>query len=263
MPTLSVSKNYADGVDLTESQLDNSFDSIETFLNTTKIDGDNIQSGGVPAAALATGAVTTAKIDASAVTTAKIADLNVTTGKINDLAVTTGKINDLAVTTGKINTAAVTQAKLAARTVTTDGTDPGAGGVVFSTSSGTFSTDSTSYTDVTNLSVTLTTLGRPVRLFLDTADGTNESFLRAIVDTSASNPFAKYKLIRDSTDIKITDLAMTSGSSSTSVQVVVPVGVIDHLDTPAAGTYVYKLQTLAGSNNVSDVRHARLVAYEI
>ncbi len=263
MPTVSLTKSYADGVDLTESQLDDLKNSIETALNTTKLDSDNIQTGGISAGALATGAVTTAKLDASAVTTAKITDSNVTTAKIADSNVTTVKINDLAITTAKINTAAVTQAKLASRTVTTDGTDPGAGGVVFSASSGTFSTDSTSYTDVTNLSVTLTTLGRPVRIFLDTADGTNESFLRAIVDTSASNPFAKYKLVRDITDIKITDIASTSGSSSASVQIVVPVGSLDFLDTPAAGTYVYKLQTLAGSNNVSDVRHARLVAYEI
>ncbi len=263
MPTFTVDKDYQDTVDLTESQLDAAFDSIETFLNTTKIDGDNIQAGGVPTAALATGAVTAAKIDASAVTTAKIADSNVTTAKINDLAVTTAKINDLGVTTGKINTAAVTQAKLAARTTTTDGTDPGAGGVVFSASSASFTTTSTTYVDVTNLSVTLTTTGRPVRITLDTADGSTTSTVGSTRASSGAQVYVLLKAVRDATDIKIVGLEQTSGSSSGSVDLKVPPGVVDFIDTPAAGTYVYKLQAEVGANMTANVTACRLMAYEI
>jgi microcystin-dependent protein len=83
MPTVSLTKSYATGSVLTETDLDNIRTGIQTALNTTKLDGDNLQTGGVPTAALA------------------------------DSAVTTAKINDLAVTTAKINTAAVTAAKLA------------------------------------------------------------------------------------------------------------------------------------------------------
>lgn len=119
MGTLTVTKTYNDGQVLNESDLDNIKNSIETFFNTTKIDGDNIQTGGVPTAALADSAVTTVKINDLAVTTAKINDLGVTTGKINDLAVTAAKIDALAVTTAKIDALAVTAAKIAADAVTT------------------------------------------------------------------------------------------------------------------------------------------------
>jgi microcystin-dependent protein len=73
MPTLSITKNYTDGQALTKSHLDTAFDSISTFLNTTKIDADNIQNSAVDAAQIASSAVTTAKIAATAVTAAKLA----------------------------------------------------------------------------------------------------------------------------------------------------------------------------------------------
>lgn len=110
MPTLNISTSYANGSPLTKAQLDEIVDGVETFLNTTKIDQDNIATGGVATASLAD----------NAVTTAKITDSNVTTAKINDLAVTTGKINDLAVTTGKLASSAVTTAKITDANVTAD-----------------------------------------------------------------------------------------------------------------------------------------------
>jgi hypothetical protein len=146
--TLSTTRNYNDGEVLVEADLDAFLDDIETFLNTTKINDDNIQASGitgstkllnqsVTAAKLATDSVETAKIAASAVTTAKIADLNVTTGKLAADAVTSAKIADDQIDSehyvdGSIDTAhiaddAVTADKLAAdasvdanRAVTTD-----------------------------------------------------------------------------------------------------------------------------------------------
>lgn len=123
MAQLLTTRNYDDGEVLTRADLDAFLDDIETFLNTTKINDDNIQNAGingalkllnqsVTAAKLASDAVTNAKIENDAVTTVKILDSNVTTAKINDLAVTTAKINDLAVTTGKIADDAVTNAKI-------------------------------------------------------------------------------------------------------------------------------------------------------
>lgn len=47
MPTLSITKTYADGNILTEADLDNIRSSIQTFFNTTGIDSSNIQAGGV------------------------------------------------------------------------------------------------------------------------------------------------------------------------------------------------------------------------
>lgn len=49
MPALSITKTYQDGDILTEADLDNIRESIEEFFNTTGIDSDNIQVGGVAA----------------------------------------------------------------------------------------------------------------------------------------------------------------------------------------------------------------------
>lgn len=49
MPTLSITKTYQDGDILLEADLDNIRNDITDFFNTTKIDSDNIQAGGVGA----------------------------------------------------------------------------------------------------------------------------------------------------------------------------------------------------------------------
>jgi len=82
MPTISITKTYSDGTVLTEADLDNFKDDVETFLNTTKIDQDNIQTGGVDAASLATDSVETIKIKDLNVTTAKLANNSVDSTKL-------------------------------------------------------------------------------------------------------------------------------------------------------------------------------------
>ena len=82
MPTLSITKTYDDGTVLTEADLDNIKNDVETFLNTTKLDQDNIQTGGINAGNLATDSVETAKIKDLNVTTAKLANNSVTAVKL-------------------------------------------------------------------------------------------------------------------------------------------------------------------------------------
>lgn len=72
MPAFTMTKNWDDGLALTESMLDDIKSSAETFLNTTKLDQDNIAAGGINATCLASNAVTTAKIAALNVTRAKL-----------------------------------------------------------------------------------------------------------------------------------------------------------------------------------------------
>lgn len=92
MPVVDVPKPYLDGDDLTESMLDTCFEYLETLLNTTKLDSDNIQSGGIVADNLASASVTEPKIGSSAVTTNKIADDAITTAKILDANITLAKL---------------------------------------------------------------------------------------------------------------------------------------------------------------------------
>jgi hypothetical protein len=77
-----MTKNWDDGQVLTESQLDDIKNSVETFFNTTKLDSDNIQDGGIDSDAIAALAVTAAKLASSAVETAKINDAAVTVAKL-------------------------------------------------------------------------------------------------------------------------------------------------------------------------------------
>lgn len=73
MPTFSTTRNYQDGTTLTQSQLDAAFTSIETFINTTKLDGTNLQASSITASQLAANAVTSAAIAAASVAFAALA----------------------------------------------------------------------------------------------------------------------------------------------------------------------------------------------
>ena len=105
MATITITKTYDTGQILLEADLDNIISGIETFLNTTKINDDNIQNVGITAST-------------------KLIDLSVSTGKLADVSVTAAKLASDAVTTAKILNANVTAAKLAAD-VTTTFTPPG------------------------------------------------------------------------------------------------------------------------------------------
>lgn len=82
MPTLTITRDYADGQVLTEAQLDAANDSIETFVNVTGLGSDNIQDNSIGAAEIQTSAITEVKIAADAVTTNKIADATITEAKL-------------------------------------------------------------------------------------------------------------------------------------------------------------------------------------
>jgi microcystin-dependent protein len=93
MATLSITKQWANGEVLLEADLDYIKSDIETFLNTTKINDDNIQAGGITGSTkLVDLSVTVGKLATDSVSTAKILDSNVTTAKIADLNVTLAKL---------------------------------------------------------------------------------------------------------------------------------------------------------------------------
>ncbi len=255
MPTLSITKNYSDGATLTEAHLDTALEGIETFVNTTKLDSDNIQDGALDADTLASNAVTTAKINASAVTTAKIADAAVTGAKLAAAIVDDSTIQ-IASNVIKIKDAGVTQAKMAVRAT---GTSVAAGGVAFSTSSGSFSTASTTAVDVTNLSVTIVTTGRPV--FLGLTNDTS-SLSRIVVEDGNSGVTADLMIVRDSTTIFKTRLNSNPTAASANL-LELPPGIVFTIDAPSSGTYTYKIQALTGSGDQLDISNVKLVAYEL
>lgn len=96
MGTLDARRTYIDGSILFAADLDAIIDDIETFVNTTKLNDDNLQDQGITGSAkLIDASVTAGKLASNAITTTKIADANVTTPKIADEAVTRAKIDDV------------------------------------------------------------------------------------------------------------------------------------------------------------------------
>jgi hypothetical protein len=288
MATLNVTRSYADGDVLFEADIDAFLDDIESFLNTTKVSDDNIQDAGITGSTkLIDGSVTAGKLASDAVTTVKILDANVTAAKLGTGAVTTVKILDAnvtaaklaanavetaaiaasAVTTSKIQDAAVTLAKLAARTV---GSSAASGefaknGTVIAYSAGA----SSSYTDVTNATLSITTTGRPVYFAFypsSTAGGATADGTANTTTTGQSTISCFVKVVRSGSDVAVysaTNTAQTTNGNTYSA-LVAPFSVYDF---PAAGTYTYKLQIKATSSGFiagsAMSANGWIVAYEL
>lgn len=167
MPSANFTELYSDGAILTKAQLSAMVDSIETFLNVTKIDGDNIQGGGIPTAALADQAATADKIAVAAVGAGLVGgggtalalnidtaamEISANTLRIKDQGVATAKLADGAVTTVKIADGAVTLVKRAAPNL------------AISSGSGIVGISNTSPFLVAGTTAAVTSTGRPVRI---------------------------------------------------------------------------------------------------
>lgn len=191
-----------------------SFMAIDTGGN---ISGYAAVSGGLTGAMIGSATVTGSNIAAATITSTNMAANSIVTAAITD--------------------ANVTRAKLVAV------------GQQISSASGVISSTSASYVDATNLTVSITTTGRPVMVFLQ-SDGTNIGSLAAPGGTGG------YQILRGVTSI----FQFSTTNAST-----LPLSSVLTIDTPAAGTYTYKVQykiTTGGAGSVG-INNAKLVAYEL
>ena len=259
MPTLTLSKAYDTGQILDASDLTTWLTEVEVLLNDTKLNDDNIQDGGITGSSkLADSSISSDRLAASAITTAKIADSGisddtvinasaVTTDKIAADGVTTAKIADSAITTAVIPDSSLSKAKVAF-------TDVG---------SEVDSAISTTTTEYTMTSVSITTNGRPVQLFLSPAQTTTYSTLNAaagvsgmyvgtnITAVSATTLTNLLYLYRDATPLSynsFTVIKETIGAGNAASNFPY---VVAYLDQPAAGTYIYTLKMLSNSASVT------------
>lgn len=171
------------------------------------------------------------------------------------------RIKDLGVTTGKINTAAVTQAKMEIRA---SGSTVAAGGLATSTSSGAHSSTSTSVAAITNLSVTITTLGNPVSLRC-VPDGTANDSSFQVSDTSGSGDQigATIHVYRDSSSVSRTFFGAQPTGAAVDPIFNLPPGAIGFIDSVAAGTYTYTIRAACLTGTTLNANYMKLVAYEI
>jgi len=145
------------------------------------------------------------------------------------------------------------------------GTSVGVRGVGISSSSSTFSSSSGTYVDVTNLSVTLTTSGRPVIITLIPDTTTGGGTIAAVENSGGGTTVrADFKALRDSTDIgEATIQNVVAGNGSNNLNLFVPGSSLLFLDAVGAGTYVYKLQGKIATGDVFQVNNCKLIAYEL
>jgi hypothetical protein len=135
-----------------------------------------------------------------------------------------------------------------------------------SDSSGAFSTQATSFTDVTNLSISLTTTGRPVMIAC-VGDGTaNPAAFGVDRATAGVSLQAIIRILRDATEIGRHFIGLQGDASTANWIKWVPASSVFAQDTPAAGTYTYKVQVMSnegvGELNVI-AQYIKLLAYEI
>lgn len=173
------------------------------------------------------------------------------TADIDNLAVTTAKINDLAVTTGKIADGAVTQAKRASL------------GQQVSSSCSNYTSAATSNTDVTNLSISITTTGRPVfvGLISDGSGNISNILINPTAGTTVIRTF--FLFVRDASTVSEQELGHVVNTSGSTQAIRAPVSSLWHIETPAAGTYTYKLQIRNAADTGVGVNYAKLIAYEL
>ena len=299
MATANFTRSYDDGNVLAKSDLDAFLDDIETLLNTTGLNDDNIVAKGIGTASLGDGAVTTVKIAASAVTTAKLADDNVTGAKLAPAVAGAGLAQDgsgnlditvddstieISADTVQLKDDGVTGAKLAPAVAGSGLAQDGSGNLDITvddstieinsdtvrakdggitraklatgfqqktaSSSGSFSTGSGTYVDVTNLSVTITTNGLPVLLMLTQGGSGSNSYIG-----NTGSGTAYFRIDRGGSNITQAELK--------GAGINIPPGAICSIDTPTAGTYTYKVQARIGTATTAVVNDCHFQAMEL
>lgn len=136
----------------------------------------------------------------------------------------------------------------------------GVGGMAISSSSGSFSrVTSSDFADITNLSVTLTTSGRPVLVMLipDGTNGATNSYTNYSGFRQNSLNTAAIRIYRDST---VLSQAFVGGQDGVPD---VKSGPCYALDFPSAGTYVYKAQLGGNSAGTVYAYNMKLAAFEL
>jgi hypothetical protein len=255
MSTIARVTNFVDGDVLDAADLNDEFDNLVDNLNA--LNNDNIAAAAgiapskISASIAGSGLVKNGTTGALEVNPDNVTvEISSNQIVIKDLGITAAKLAADAVTTAKILDSNVTRAKLAA---------------LGQQQTGRISDSETgsSYADLTGLTVTITTTGRPVMVMLQGA--TSGATGLAHGSTTLDAVETAVRILRDATVVAEYEMetALTVSGATISVDsVVIPASSIFVIDTPAAGTYTYKLQ---GKNVAGDALSvsAELIAWEL
>lgn len=133
-----------------------------------------------------------------------------------------------------------------------------AAGQQLSVSCGNFVSTNISYVDVSNLSVTITTTGRPVLLMLISAGSLSRI---SASDTSNGAAIGRFQILRNGVaTIANSQFGKDPAASGANETMFPP---MTHLDVPAAGTYTYKVQAVVVSGTSIIFNEMILTAIEL
>lgn len=136
-------------------------------------------------------------------------------------------------------------------------------GIVYSSaSSGVFTSSSATMVDVTNLSVTIISSGRPIRLELIATQGAStESFLGGSKNSTTVGG-GEFQFARGTVSLGIFQLSVTAGSANLGITA--PPGTATAIDNVSAGSHTYKFQARgANSGSVASVSNCSMLAFEM
>jgi len=182
---------------------------------------------------------------------------------VMSFAVVDNSTLEISSSTLQIKDHGVTQVKKA---LMSTGTTVGAGNLAISSDCGNFASNTTSYVDVTNFELTITTTGRPV--YISTiplaTSGANVGYFE-IGGTNTTDTLNAYvKILRDGTKIAETLFSFTGPSGSFHFDVTYPPASVMFLDVVTAGTYTYKMQVYVPvSTTTITVNRCQMVVWEI
>lgn len=182
-----------------------------------------------------------------------VPDGSVTSAKIANLTIIGGNIASQTITADKLVLFSVGPAQIVPKNT------------VVSSSSGSFSTSSNSFVDVTNLSVTISITagtGRPVVCFLQTVTSTTGAYLGSAQNSATSTNSTFQLLSSNGGGSVLCRQNIDTNAPSGNLLIRVPLSSFYCYDPSPATTTTYKLQAEAGSGSTALVQDATLRCVE-
>lgn len=279
----TTTKNYADGTPLFESDLDDLYQDLQVSksnlaLSTTgstsgqllQSTGSNAEPSWVSADTVAGNITSTGANSIAATMTASGANqigLDMTSTAANSIV---GALSSVVASVSNLIYDAVSRASVSSSV--------GIRGIALSDSSGTFASSSTSLTDITNLTVTIVTSGRPVQISLQPDGSGSQAGIGFTLGSAADGGCVDFNLVRTagtvSTNVGVYRLASRwNGSTADGALETILPPFVDTGIAGSAGTYTYKLQSqvqgivfggsLSGTTGIAQVYRQKMVAYEL
>lgn len=134
--------------------------------------------------------------------------------------------------------------------------------VAISASSGSASTTSTAASTVTNMSLTISTSGRPIYLGI-IGDGSGSATSLAVSGVSAATKAAFYSFYRGTSALGIQSVSGGWPSAASANQVTIPTSALQHIDIPSAGTHTYTVKFFSTGGVTANLANSKFIAYEL